>query len=91
MDHRLANGGPITQFLSRIVAAKAEEDVCEEGREGRLAIVYATKVHRLMKRIPPRTTPQMRRGRQAQELKASVLAADVARHTRLGPSSRPTS
>jgi hypothetical protein len=76
MDRRLVTG-PRTRFLSRIMAAKTAEDVREEGRERRRAIVYAAKVNRLTKRVPPRTTPQTRRGQRAREMTASVLAADA--------------
>ena len=83
MDCRLAaGGGPITWFLNWIVAAAAEEDVQEEGRECRQAIVYAAKVRWLTKRIPLRTMPQTRRGRQAQELMASTLVADATHRKR---------
>ncbi len=78
MDRRLAEGGgPVTRFLSRIVAVETAEDVREEGQERRRAIVYAAKVHRLTKSVPPRTTPQMRGGQKTQETTASVLAADT--------------
>ncbi len=80
MERRLAEGGgPVARFLSRIVAAETAEDVHQEGRERRRAIVYAAKVRRLTKRVPPRTTPQTRRGRRAQEMTASVSAADAVR------------
>ena len=80
MERRLT--GPRTRFLSRIVAAETAEDLVEKGRERRRAVVYAAKVNRLTKRVPPRTTPETRRGQRAREMTASVLAADAFRRQR---------
>jgi len=80
MERRLT--GPRTRFLSRIVAAETAEDVVERERERRRAVVYAAKVNRLTKRVPPRTTPETRRGQRAREMTASVLAADAFRRQR---------
>ena len=73
MERRLTAGGPSTRFLSRIVAAETAEDVVEKGRERRRAVVYAAKVNRLTKRVPP-SPIETRRGQRAREMTASVLA-----------------
>jgi len=84
MNRRLAaDGGPVTRNLTQTVTAEGEEDIRQEGRERRRAVVYAAKVRRLTKTVPPRTTAQTRMARQAQEMTASVLAADTARRARL--------
>jgi len=58
------------------VAAETAEDVVERERERRRAVVYAAKVNRLTKRVPP-SPIETRRGQRAREMTASVLAADA--------------